>query len=122
MIAVSYYDRTPGVGGILEYSWNRLGVGAYYSYRSNRSVINGRNVVSQSFGGLYMLYRWLPFDASPYFLAGGEVGTPTDETIGGIAGLGAELRVYNGWTILVGYTYHTVLHNGYFGGALGWSF
>ncbi len=123
MIAVGYGDRTPGYGVMLEYSWNRLGVGAYYSYLPTTDLlVGGRIVRSQSFGGLYALYRWLPFDASPYFLVGAELASPTDETIGGTAGLGVEAKLYYGWTILLGYTYHSVVHGGYLGGAIGWSF
>lgn len=121
MIAVGYGDRTPGWGAMLEYSWNRVAMGAFYSYRDFDEARPGE-VQSQSFGGLYGLYRWLPFDVSPHFLLGLEVGSQTRESFGGMAGIGVEAALFQGWTALLGYTYHTTVGRGFFGGAFGWSF
>lgn len=120
MIAIGYFDRTPGVGGIIEYSWNRLGLGGYYSYRDLPD--DNQQSIGQSFGGAYLLYRWLPFNVSPYFLLGLEIASQTPEKFGGTAGLGVEARIYYGWTALLGYTYHTTAKEGFLGGAFGWSF
>ena len=122
MIALSAYDRTPGFGGLIEYSWNRIGVGVYYSYLSEVTRNANTKILSQSFVGMYGLYRWLPFDLSPLFLAGLEAGINTNEAYGGIVGAGFDLRFYYGWTLLLGYTYHSTVHRGYWGGGLGWSF
>jgi hypothetical protein len=120
MIAVGGGDRVPGFGGMVEYSWNRIGAGLLASYHSEK----GQDRTVQGFGvfGAYGLYRWLPFDMSPYFLLGLEAGDQTDEPFGGMLGLGAEARIYSGWTLLIGWTYHSVMERGYFGGAIGWSF
>jgi hypothetical protein len=120
MIAVGGGDRVPGFGGIVEYSWNRIGAGLIASYHSEK----GQDRTVQGFGvfGAYGLYRWLPFDMSPYFLLGLEAGAQTNEPFGGMLGLGAEARIYSGWTLLIGWTYHSVMERGYFGGAIGWSF
>lgn len=120
MVAVGIGDRTPGLGAMVEYSWNRVGLGAFYSYRklSQQDVI----AQSQSFFGVYGLYRWLPWDFSPYILIGLEVGSATEDPFGGNLGIGIEARLYQGATLLVGYTYHSTAHKGFFGGAVGWSF
>lgn len=120
MVAVGGGDRVPGFGGMVEYNWNRIGAGILGSYKSEK----GQDATVQGFGifGLYGLYRWLPFDVSPYILLGLEAGDLTDESTGGMLGLGVEARIYSGWTVLVGWTYHSVMERGYFGGALGWSF
>lgn len=120
MIAVGFSDRTPGIGAMVEYSWNRIAAGAYYSYRDLPD--NDPNSHGQSFGGLYGLYRWLPFDMSPYFLLGIEAASQARESFGGTAGVGMELRIYYGWTALLGYTYHSTAKEGFLGGAFGWSF
>lgn len=120
LIAGSVGDRTPGYGGFLEYSWNRLGAGLFYSYRNLKDA--DRYSYTQSILGMYGLYRWLPFDFSPYLLVGLEAGKATAEDFGALAGLGLEVRVYSGWTILLGYTYHSTVHKGFLGGAFGWSF
>lgn len=120
MVALSAGDRTPGYGAIVEYSRNRLGLGAYYSYRYLHDA--DLYAFSQSFFGAYGTYRWLPFAISPLFLLGLEVGTSTPEAFGGIAGLGIDARIYSGWTALIGYTYHSTVHRGFLGGGLGWSF
>lgn len=120
MLALGISDRTPGVGGIVEYSFNRIGVGVYLSARKVPDVNTGSK--TQSFFGAYGLYRWLPFDTSPYILMGLESAQQTEEDTGGIAGAGVETRVYDGWTVLLGYTYHSTVHKGFFGGSLGWSF
>jgi hypothetical protein len=120
LIALGVGDRTPGLGVMLEYSWNRIGMGAFYSYRNLRDDDVRR--YSQSFGGLFATYRWLPWMIAPYFLLGLEVGSKTDETFGGMAGVGIETRIYYGWTILFGYTYHSVVQKGFLGGAIGWMF
>jgi hypothetical protein len=121
MIAVGYGDRTPGYGGMVEYSWNRIGAGVAWSYHSG-NVQTDPNAVNSSLLGLYGLYRWLPFDMSPYFLLGIEGGWQTDEFFGGQLGGGVEWRIYSGWTLLLGWTFHSTMHNGYMGGAIGWSF
>jgi hypothetical protein len=120
MVALGGGDRVPGFGGMVEYSWNRIGAGILGSYHSEK----GQDPNVKGFGifGLYGLYRWLPFDVSPYILIGLEAGGQTNETMGGMLGLGVEARIYSGWTVLVGWTYHSVMEQGYFGGALGWSF
>jgi hypothetical protein len=120
MVAASVGDRTPGYGALLEYSWNRLGFGAYYSYRNLHDA--DLHSYSQSFVGAYGLYRWLPFEISPLFLLGLEVSSKTQEDFGGIAGVGIDARIYSGWTALVGYTYHSTVHRGFLGGGFGWSF
>lgn len=120
MIALGYMDRTPGYGVMLEYSWNRIAAGVYYSYRKLPST--DLNSYTQSFGGYYMLYRWLPFDFSPYFLLGLELASQAPEGFGGLAGVGMEAKVYRGITALFGYTYHSTVRRGFLGGALGWSF
>jgi hypothetical protein len=120
LLAVEAGDRTPGYGGMVEYSWNRLGAGVFYSYRLLKE--EDRYNISESFGGLYGVYRWLPFGVSPYFLAGLELGSETPDPFGGLLGLGVEARVYYGWTLLLGYTYHSTAHKGFFGGGFGWTF
>jgi hypothetical protein len=120
LVAGSYGDRTPGYGGILEYSWNRLSAGVFYAYRNVTDY--DRFSYSQSFVGFYGLYRWLPFSVSPYILLGLEFGKATPVGFGGMAGLGLETRIYSGWTVLLGYTYHSTARKGFFGGAFGWSF
>jgi hypothetical protein len=120
LLAVGYGDRTPGYGAMVEYSWNRLGAGLFYSYRPLRDA--DRFNYSQSFGGLYLVYRWLPFAVSPYILAGVQLASRAPEAFGGMAGAGIEARVYNGWTVLLGYTYHSTAQKGFFGGAFGWTF
>lgn len=120
LVAASYGDRTPGYGVLVEYSWNRLSAGVFYSYRNLKDY--DRFNRSQSFTGLYGLYRWLPFQISPYLLLGLELGDKTPVGFGGMAGLGLEARIYNGWTALLGYTYHSTARKGFFGGAFGWSF
>lgn len=120
LVAASYGDRTPGYGVLVEYSWNRLSAGLFYSYRNLKDY--DRFNLSQSFVGLYGLYRWLPFQISPYLLMGLEIGDKTPVGFGGMAGLGIEARIYNGWTALLGYTYHSTARKGFFGGAFGWSF
>jgi hypothetical protein len=120
MIAVGAGDRTPGYGALLEYSRNRLGFGGYYSYRP----LQGEDLISysQSFLGVYGMYRWLPFDISPLFLLGLEVSSKANNTFGGIAGFGLDARIYSGWTAYLGYTYHSTVQRGFFGGGFGWSF
>lgn len=120
MIAASYGDRTPGYGAMVEYSWNRLGIGVYYSYLNQKD--SDLYSFVQTFGGLYMLYRWLPFKFSPYILGGLELGSKTAEKFGGTVGLGIEAQVYYGWTLLLGYTYHSTARKGYLGGGIGWAF
>jgi hypothetical protein len=120
MIAVGYGDRTPGYGAMVEYSWNRLGAGVYYSYRNLKDA--DLYSYSQGFGGLYFLYRWLPFKFSPYILGGLEAGSKTAEAFGGTLGLGMEVQVYYGWTLLLGYTFHSTARKGFMGGAIGWAF
>jgi hypothetical protein len=120
MIAVGMDDRTPGFGGMVEYSWNRIGAGIAGSYRSTKD--EAAPVAGYSIVGLYGLYRWLPFNVSPYFLLGLEAGFSTDESTGGMLGGGVEARIYSGWTILLGWTLHSTIHRGFLGGALGWSF
>jgi hypothetical protein len=120
MIALGYGDRTPGWGGMLEYSGNRVGFGVFASGRKAHAanLTGGAEV----FGGLYGLYRMLPWGISPYFDLGVEAGYNTDEQLGGMAGAGVEVRVYEGWTALLGWTYHSTVRRGFLGGALGWSF
>ncbi|MGZ3651807.1 MAG: hypothetical protein ACXVB9_15555 [Bdellovibrionota bacterium] len=120
MIAIGGGDRVPGFGGMVEYSWNRIGAGLSASYRSTKG--EDPNVVGYNIVGLYGLYRWLPFDMSPYFLLGLEAGRATAEPVGGMLGLGAEARIYSGYTVLLGWTYHSTVERGFFGGAFGWSF
>ncbi|MCO5143570.1 MAG: hypothetical protein M9962_10815 [Oligoflexia bacterium] len=119
-IALSAGDRTPGYGGYIEYNWNRIGTGIYYSYRNLTDY--DRFSESQSFTGWYLLYRWLPFDVSPYFGLGLEYTTEAHEAFGGTASIGAEANIYAGWTVLFGYTYHSTVRKGFLGGAFGWSF
>lgn len=120
LVAAGGGDRLPGFGALVEYSWNRIGIGACASYRSTK----GEDATVKGYGiaGLYGLYRWLPFDMSPYFLMGLEAGSLTDEPVGGMLGLGVETKIYSGWTLLFGWTYHSVVHRGFLGGAFGWSF
>jgi hypothetical protein len=117
LVALSVYDRTPGYGLLIEYSWNRVGAGLGLSYRPRE---NPDPV--QSFLNLYVLYRWLPFAVSPYFLAGYEAGQSSTSSSGGIVGAGIEAQIVSGWTLLSGYTYHGTMHKGYWGGAFGWAF
>jgi|GEM_PF-4557481 len=120
MIAAGGGDRVPGFGAMVEYSWNRIGIGAFACYRNTK----GEDYKTSAYGmtGLYGLYRWLPWDISPYFLLGIEVGNETIEPFGGLTGVGVEARIYSGWTILVGWTHHSTVRRGFLGGALGWSF
>jgi hypothetical protein len=120
MIAAGVGDRVPGVGGMVEFSWDRIAAGVLGSYHYNF----GQNpyVTGYAIGGLYGLYRWLPFDVSPYFLLGIEAGYNTLDPIGGMLGAGIETRIYSGWTFLFGWTFHSTMHNGFLGGAIGWSF
>lgn len=120
MVAIGAGDRTPGFGAMVEYSWNRIGAGIFASYLNHRG--EDRVAESRGFAGVYGLYRWLPFDVSPFFLTGVEGGSQTDESIGGLLGLGVEARIYSGYTLLLGWTHHSTVHRGYLGGALGWSF
>jgi hypothetical protein len=120
LVAASAGDRTPGYGGFVEYSWNRLAAGVFFAYRPLRDV--DRFNEYQTIGGLYGTYRWLPWDFSPYALLGLEIGSKTPETFGGLAGLGMEARIYSGWTALLGYTFHSTVRKGFWGGAFGWSF
>lgn len=119
MIAVGAGDRTPGVGALLEYSSNRLGFGGYYSYRTLKEDLIS---YSQSFAGAYGMYRWLPFDISPLILIGLEISSKTNNTFGGIAGFGLDARIYGSFTAYTGYTYHSTVQRGFFGGGIGWSF
>lgn len=119
-VALAVGDRTPGYGAYVEYNWNRLGMGTYYSYRKLSDYDQVSK--SQSFYGWYLLYRWLPFDVSPYFGMGLEIGTETFESVGGTASIGIEANIYSGWTALFGYTYHSTVRKGFLGGAFGWSF
>jgi hypothetical protein len=120
MVAVEAGDRTPGYGVLVEYSWNRLGIGGFYSFRN----LSDADLYSeaQSFLGLYGIYRWLPWDFSPYILAGLEGAKATRESFGGLVGIGVEGRIYYGATLLLGYTYHSTAQKGFFGGGIGWSF
>lgn len=120
MIAAGGGDRVPGFGAMVEYSWNRIGLGAFACYRNTK----GEDITTTAYGmtGLYGLYRWLPWDISPYFLLGIEVGNATIEPFGGLTGVGVEARIYSGWTLLVGWTHHSTVRRGFLGGALGWSF
>jgi hypothetical protein len=120
MVAASLGDRTPGYGVLVEYSWNRIGAGFAGSYRDLKA--SDLVSITQNFFTLYGLYRWLPFDFSPYFLLGLQAGDGTPEELGGTAGVGMEARIYSGWTALVGFTYHSTVHRGFLGGAIGWSF
>ncbi len=126
MVAVGYYDRTPGYGGLIEYSWNRIGAGVYGSYRppdGDGALYQSSGLdVGQTFAGLYALYRLLPWGISPYFLMGAELATNADESFGGLAGLGVEVRIFKGLTGLLGWTYHGTVGRGFLGGAIGWSF
>ncbi len=119
-IAASYGDRTAGFGALVEYSWNRIGAGAFFGYRDLQGTGSGDS--AQGVGGAYALYRWLPFDFSPYVLLGLEIGSATPEAFGGLVGGGVEARIYSGWTALLGYTYHSTMRRGFLGGAFGWSF
>lgn len=120
LVAASVGDRTPGYGAIIEYSFNRIGIGTYFSYRNLKD--SDLKALSQGFLGFYGTYRWLPFDFSPYILAGLEFGSETVEGFGGALGFGMEARIYSGWTILLGYTYHSTARKSFMGGAFGWSF
>lgn len=120
MVALEAGDRTPGFGVLVEYSWNRLGLGAFYSYRNVSDA--DALATTQSFFGGYGLYRWLPWDFSPYFLVGVELGSSTPETFGGMGGIGMEGRLWYGATVLLGWTYHSAAQKGFFGGGIGWSF
>ena len=120
LLAATYGEKTAGYGLTAEYSFNRLAMGAYYSYRPLTDY--DRKAESQSFVGGYLLYRWLPFDFSPYFSGGLEIGTATRESFGGTAGVGMEARIYSGWTLLLGWSYHSTVRKGFFGGGLGWGF
>jgi len=120
MVAVGAGERMPGYGALVEYSWNRLGAGVFYSYRN----VSEADVIadSQSYLGLYGIYRWLPWDFSPYILGGLEGAMGTQEPFGGLVGFGLDARVYSGFTLLLGYTYHSTARKGFFGGGIGWSF
>lgn len=120
LIGVSYGDRTPGYGLLMEYSWNRLSAGVSFAYRDLND--DDPETKFQTLGGLYALYRWLPFSFSPYILLGLELGSKTPDAFGGMLGLGMEARVYSGWTLLLGYTHHSAMRKGFFGGGAGWSF
>ena len=129
MIAANFWHRAPGYGINFEYSWNRVAAGIYYSYRKMRSSeiqagqVTVQNLLMfQSFFGGYVLYRWLPFDVSPHFLLGIEASSNTYEAVAPLAGIGVEARVYQGVTLLFGYSYHSAIHNGILGGGIGWSF
>lgn len=119
MLAIGVGDRTPGFGAIVEYSWNRLGIGALGSYLPTSKDTRAK---SYGFFGVYGLYRWLPFDFSPYITLGVELGSQTEESFGGLTGGGVEAKIYSGITALLGWTYHSTVHRGYWGGAIGWSF
>ena len=120
MIALGTGDRVPGFGGLVEYYWNRIGAGIFAS----RLPAGPEDPQATAYGflGTYGIYRWLPFDMSPYFLMGVELGSETDETLGGLAGLGVETRVFTGWTLFFGWTFHSTVHRGFLGGGVGWSF
>lgn len=120
MVAASIGDRTPGYGAIIEYNRNRIGFGAFYSYRDLRD--DDQQSYSQSYAGIYGLYRWLPFSISPLFLIGLETSSRNRTPFGGLAGLGMDVRIYSGWTALLGYTYHSTARRGFLGGGMGWSF
>lgn len=119
MIAVGAGDRTPGYGLQVEHSFNRLGVGASASYLSLTGDLRSK---SYSFYNLYGIYRWLPYSVSPYLHGGVQYGIATPISFGLLGGVGIEARVYDQWTLLIGYTYHSVAEKGYFGGAVGWIF
>ncbi|RZA08309.1 MAG: hypothetical protein EOP11_05180 [Proteobacteria bacterium] len=119
MVAVGAGERVPGYGVMVEYSWNRLGFGGYYSYRN---LTEDAFSSAQSFLGLYGIYRWLPWDFSPYILLGLEGAKATPESFGGIVGFGADARLFYGATLFLGYTYHSTAQKGFFGGGIGWSF
>jgi len=120
MVAVGIGDRTPGAGVMVEYSWNRIGAGVLFAYR--KAGREDRHAKAEGLAGLYGLYRWLPFDFSPYFLIGLEGGSFTRDFLGGMLGGGLEARVYSGLTLLVGWTFHSTTNRGGMGGAMGWSF
>lgn len=120
LVAFGVGDRTPGIGLMAEYNWNRIGVGVAYSYRSLKG--DDAYAHSQSFVNAYGYYHWLPFWITPYFLIGVEKALPSEQSIGGLAGVGVETQIYRGWTALLGYTYHSAVHRGFMGGSFGWAF
>ena len=120
MIALAIGDRTPGYGALLEYSFNRIGVGAAFSYRE---LPAGNPIAkSQTFGNLYATYQCLPFWMTPYFLLGVELASKALSSTGAMAGVGIEAQIYHGWTASLGYTYHSTLRDGFLGGSFGWAF
>lgn len=117
LIAVGVGDRTPGAGGMVEYSWNRISAGI---------AISGRKTVSmdrpQIFSSLYVLYRWFPFAISPYILAGAGTATNAARNFGGLVGAGLEVQVYRSFFVLAGFTFHQTVNRGFPGGSLAWVF
>ena len=120
LVAVGTGDRIPGYGFFMEYCWNRIGAGVSYSYRPLEP--EDTRAKSQSFLNIYSYYQWLPFSITPYFLVGIEKAMPSEQSIGGMAGVGMEAQIYRGWTMLLGYTYHSAVHKGFMGGSFGWAF
>lgn len=126
-IALSVGGRTPGVGAMLDYSWNRLGFGLSASYRSvvgfrqevNDSSVRGQG---QQFYNTYLFYNIISYPVSPYAIVGLEYAIGTEQSFQVIAGLGVEARIYYGLTLFLEYVRHETDKNSFPGFALGWAF
>ena len=125
-IAVGTGGRIPGVGAIFDYSWNRVGAGFSVSYRPNASFSRLKNsadvAAGQTFGNAWVHYNWIPFNVSPYILAGVEFATNTKSSINAIAGIGVEARFWQAFTIFVEYIRHETTEEGFPGAAVGYAF
>ncbi len=119
IIAVGAGDRTPGYGFLMEHSFDRMGLGFAASYLPLSGDLRARQY---SFYSLYGSYRWLPYSMSPYLHGGIQYGLGTPIGFGLMGGVGIDTKVYEGLTLMVGYTFHSVAEKGYWGGAFGWAF
>lgn len=121
--------RTPGIGLLFDYSFDRLGIGASASYRSFYGLIKEVQNTDllgsgQAFWNLYTFYHFVPFNFSPYAIFGVELGEKTKHAFNVIFGIGMEIRVftYSGWTVLLEYVYHKTDERSYPGISLSYSF
>ena len=121
--------RTPGIGFLFDYSFDRLGIGVSSSYRSFYGLIKELENTDllgtgQAFWNAYTFYHFIPFNFSPYAIFGLELGEKTRNAISILFGIGMEIRIfsYGGWTVLLEYVYHKTDERAYPGISLGFAF
>lgn len=124
-IALGVGGRMPGVGLMFDYSWNRVGAGVSISHRPNVGFSELKNAIpseGQTFGNIWLHYNLIPFNVSPYILAGLETAYNTKSSVNAIAGIGVEARFWTYVTLFVEYIRHETTEEGFPGLALGIAF